>query len=455
MNATPNRVLIIAYAFPPCNVSGTYRPLRFVKYLPERWKAVVLTVKPEAYSPTFSTDSALLNQLPDDLTVIQTPVFDGFQRLLAWQKKLKSRWQQQSNNRAEINSTAISTTRKSRLQQLKDNITDFFMTPDAQIGWLPYAVRAGKKAIRKHQVKVIYSTGSPWTDHLIGHRLKRSSGLPWIADFRDPWTQSLWHTWKSPLRLRREGRMEAEVVREADVVIANTEPLRLDFIRRYPAEPEAKFITITNGYDPDNLASLNIKMPINQVMTMTHTGGLYAKRSPRNLLLAIQMLLHEGMIPAHGIQLRFVGQTRTDDIEDILGDKRIKNFVEMIPKVPHHQSLQYLIESDVLLIIQPKAPMQIPGKLFEYMYVQRPILAITESEGATANIIRQAQLGTIVEPEDILGLKKAIYDLYERFQCGTLLPSHNTTNVLRQYDARVLTQQFVNALDRLVNNQAE
>jgi glycosyltransferase involved in cell wall biosynthesis len=338
---------------------------------------------------------------------------------------------------------------------LKDNITDFFMTPDAQIGWLPYAVRAGKKAIRKHQVNVIYSTGSPWTDHLIGCRLKYASGLPWIADFRDPWMQNPWHTWKLPRRLKRESQMEAEVVHEADIVIANTERLRLDFIKRYPEEPGAKFITITNGYDLDSLAPLNVKRSQNQAMTITHTGTLYAERSPRNLLLAIQELLHENIIPVCGIRLRLVGQGKTNDIKDILADKLVSHVVEIIPQVPHRQSLQYLSEADVLLIIQPQAPMQIPGKLFEYMCFQRPILAITEAESATSDIIRQAQLGLIVEPEDISGIKKAVCNLYEQFQSGTLLSLHGDTNTIRQYDARILTLQFAEILDHLINHQAE
>lgn len=455
MNATQNTVLIIAYDFPPFSVSGTYRTLRFVKYLPKRWKAVVFTVKTEVYTAPFYTDPALLNQLPNSLTVIRTPVFNGFQRFLEWQGKLKSLIKDQSRPSPEISNTAESTAKKSRLKQLKDNITDFFMTPDAQIGWLPYAVRAGKKAIRKHQVKVIYSTGSPWTDHLIGYRLKRASGLPWIADFRDPWTQNPWHTWKLPRRLKRESQMEAEVVHEADIVIANTERLRLDFIKRYPEEPEAKFITITNGYDLDSLVPLNVKRSQNQAMTITHTGALYAERSPRNLLLAIQELLHEGIIPAHGIRLRLVGQGKTNDIEDILADELVSHVVEIIPQVPHRQSLQYLSEADVLLIIQPQAPMQIPGKLFEYMCFQRPILTITESESATADIIRQAQLGPIVEPKDIPGIKKAVCNLYEQFQSGALLSLHSDTNLIHQYDARILTLQFARTLDQLINHQVK
>ena len=139
----------------------------------------------------------------------------------------------------------------------------------------------------------------------------------------------------------------------------------------------------------------------------------------------------------------------TKDMKGILADELLNHVIEIIPPVPHHRSLQYLFESDILLIIQPRAPLQIPAKLFEYMYLRKPILAITEEDSATADIIRQAQLGIIVDPEDIPSIKKAIQNLYRQYQTGTL-PSYGDISVIQQYDVRILALKFARLLDKLL-----
>ena len=205
-------VLMIAYYFPPSGVSGIYRTLRFIKFLPEcGWRPVVLTLRPDAYEAGEPRDESLYNRLPTDLTVIRTSEW----RVLEWLQRLRGRRRPvqaapvapaapQLHERREVPT--------SWWQRCKDALTGMLSTPDRQIGWFGPAVWAGWRAMGDHDIGVLYSTGKPWTAHLVGYGLRRLTCTPWVADFRDPWLNNPSSPPMSRMRQAIEARLERLVI---------------------------------------------------------------------------------------------------------------------------------------------------------------------------------------------------------------------------------------------------
>jgi len=441
-------VLVIAYFFPPCSASGTYRTLRFVKYLPKfGWDPVILTVKPTVYCehlPVFPVDASLMQQISVGCTIFRTATLDclGFllrlRRLLA----LRPRTPELQEKRAANSSTV------SRWQKLKDCITGSLNTPDPQVGWLLPAVWAGIVNVRKLEVSVVYSTGKPWTAHLIGYCIHRLTGIPWIADFRDPWTQNPWRNIKSKMRQKLEASMEHAVVSHANIVIANTALLREDFVQRYPFLNPSKFLTITNGFDPDD-RGLSETIPDNrQTFTLTHVGSLCDTRDPTNLLLAIEQLIMDESISKDCLRVNLIGAMETSLTEFFSRHPVLHYVVNLVPQVPHQEALQYMASSDVLLLIQPKTTTQIPAKLFEYIQAGKPILALTPRDGATGQLVLSDRVGRVVEPDDIESIKQEVRSLC-KMHLRQKLSEEFPTSHHHKYNAIHLTQRLAESLDNI------
>ena len=318
---------MIAYYFPPSGVSGIYRTMRFLKYLPEcAWRPVVLTLRPDAYEVGEPRDDSLHEQLPTDLTVIRTTelrILEGLQRLRDLRQRAEAvPVEQTSQPLHERRQVAASW-----WQRFKDAVTGMLSTPDRQIGWWLPAVWAGRQAIRHHEIGVLYSTGKPWTAHLVGYGLRRLTHTPWVADFRDPWLNNPSSAPMSRLRQAIEARLERMVISRADVVVANTEVVRQEWMQRYPFLKPDKVVTITNGFDPDEQWPHDVP-PVPRssqvpVLTLTHAGALYAQRYPHDFFVALDRVLTNGTVPAERLRVNLVGSwdTQTGSVANI--DQRV------------------------------------------------------------------------------------------------------------------------------------
>ncbi len=453
---------MIAYFFPPCSASGVYRTVRFMKFLPDyEWYPIILTIKPDQYEAYFPLDLALTEQISPGQTIVRTSAFRWLDALLKLRQHIRVAKCASHSLKQQIDNSP----KHSRWQRVKDSITGALSTPDEQIGWLLPALWRGMGIIRKQEVDAVYSTASPWTAHLIGYWLSRLTGTPWIADFRDPWTQNPFRAETSKLKESLEAFMEKCVVSRADIVIANTSTLREDFVRRYSFLNSDKFVTITNGFDPDENEPFRqsqrdefdtptaTQSKDSTVFTLTHTGSLYGQRDPRPFFVAIEQLLMEGSIPMERLCINLVGESQ-DMVSRFLTDHPlVEKAVRLIPQVSHQKCLEYLVNSDLLLVIQPNTTLQIPGKLFEYIQVQKPILALTPSEGATARLITSDGIGASVDATDVVGIKKQVLLYYQMFLCGSLRTNH-PSDIYRKYSMRQLTKQLANLLDKLANGKS-
>jgi hypothetical protein len=211
--------------------------------------------------------------------------------------------------------------------------------------------------------------------------------------------------------------MESVCVKSARTVVANTEELRKDFIKRYAYIDPNRFITITNGFE-DIPRRTNGS---NNQFTLIHAGELYLSRNPLNFLRAVVDLIEDGAIPAETFRVQFVGGMSMADaaIESELRSKVLRSVLEIIPRVSHDKVLLIQQRASALLLIQTGFPLQVPRKLYEYLSLARPILAIAEHHSAAARMINELHLGYVAD-DNVNSIKRAIVALYESWKSGEI-----------------------------------
>lgn len=452
------RLLMLAYFFPPVGgigSAGAQRVLKFAKYLKDaHWQPVIITVKEKSYEPFLSMDRSLLERVPNETLVLRSGVFRGLATLLKLKGTILSGRGRKHVATAPVSDTHIldgKPTNKTRYQRMKDAITDLFEIPDEEMGWFLPGVLAGLRAFARYGFDAIYSTGRPWTAHLIGLGLKALTGKPLIVDFRDPWMTNPFRPEYSSLRTRLETLLERLTIEKADLVISNTSELQEEFIKRFPRQPIAKFHTLFNGFDPDDfpLVSSAVRTHSVEYMTVTHTGFLYGKRDPRSFLDAIRRAIDVGYVNPDRFRVRFIGAIELPyDVAAYLSQHGLDKIVSLQPHVPYKDSLEFLKQSDLLLLLQPGTKTQIPSKVFEYIGVKKPILGISPLEGATANLLRRERLGVIADPDDVQGIAMALRSVFDLWSQRNLSSMMNGSTYQR-FDVRNITVELAGKISQL------
>lgn len=409
------KVLVIAYHYPPLGGGGVFRTLKFTKYLPRfGFKPYVLTVKNAMYQ---AKDPTLLEDIPPEVRIIRTFSLERKLFLLPFY--------------------ALRTTPK------------WIFIPDINIGWLPFAVRRGEQIIKKEGIDVIYATAPIYTSLLIACLLKRRTGKPLVIDFRDPWTQNVFIKYPTKLHKKIEEKMEKFVLKTADHIIANTEPMRLKLIEKYPFIKE-KCTTITNGFDAQDFQRLKRKV-YRDKFTITYVGYLYSATDPEYFLPALKKLLEEKKEIRNLIRVLFVG----DAIPKV--SMQIKKFnltdvVKLVGFVPHKTGLEYMINSDVLLLtIAPEAHLPIAGKTYEYLAAKRPILAIVP-DGPSVDLIRSTRSGVVVHPKNITYIKHTLFKLFQEWKKGSLGAIKSDIAV---YERKALTEKLAQVFQCVITRKDE
>lgn len=408
-------VLLVAYLFPPVGGGGVQRAVKLAKYLTSHDVRVsVLTVA----NPRHATlDHSLMDQLPDEVQVYR-----------AEERKLLPVPKAPSQNAAvsEKETAPQRPSFKQRLfQRLKPHLVkgkEWLLVPDDQILWYRGAVEQGKAIVKDEGVDVVLSTSGPYTNHLVGRALKAKTGIPWIADFRDPWTQNM-HRPSMRWRLNREEKMEAAVMKEADLITTVTPTFRANFVKKYPFIDE-KLHLIYNGFDPADYRDLAPLKRDENAFTVLYTGIFYKERNPRLFLKAVCELIGEGKLDRDLLSLEFAGvfdypgYTENQDAVRAYG---LGDVVHQWGNLKHGDVLGRMKGADLLLLVgdtSEDAGAYIPGKLYEYMAVNRPILALSV-DGESATIVRDHHLGDVVHPFDLEGMKASVLSSYESWKSGT------------------------------------
>ncbi len=433
------KVLVVTYYFPPSGGAGVQRTLKFVKYLPAYgWQPVVLTARNADY-PAY--DLTLEREVPAEARVYRTRIVEPY-RL----------YRRLTGRRADEAMDIVSLTRDERQRRsFKERVAEavraWVFIPDARVGWVPFAVRGGLCVVRQELVAAIYSSAPPYSCHLIGLCLKLITGLPWVADFRDSWVGWLSAAQRPLLPRAVDCYLEHLVLARADAILTVTRGVADDLASRHPRLRDGRWRHLPNGYDGADYEGLT-PLPHPGRLVITYTGSLYGHRNPEALLRAVKQLAAEVPSLRRHLVLRFVGRTG-GFVEEMLRDPSLQGIVELVPYVPHTESLRFLLSSDLLLLIIDDAPANkgiVTGKLYEYLGARKPILALAP-EGEAASLIRSLGAGFVVPPHDEHRIACALKEIYESWQAGTLRLSAVDSARAAAFDRRVLTKQLAAVLD--------
>lgn len=408
-------LLFVAYLFPPQGGGGVQRSAKFVKYLPHSgWQPVVLTA-PIAGGGL--QDMSLAAEIPSQTPVVRVrgAVLPHF---LPWRVR---RW-----------------------------LARWLLVVDEQLGWLPFAARRGLQLARERPVQALYSTSGPYTDHLVGLRLKRATGLPWLADWRDPWLGNESAAFPTGLHQALCARLERAIIFEASRVLVVSEPMRRDLLARYPALPPEQVVTLPNGFDPADLEGIE-PAPRDERLTVVYTGSFYGSRTARPFLAALRQVLEVGLVPRAGITVRLVGNTGQDAAQAV-ADWHLSDVVQLGGYVSHRDVLAQQLAADALLLIVgagPGSDVVLTAKIFEYLATRRPILGLVPP-GAAATLLHEAQAGSIVPPDDVQTIAQALVTLYADWHAGRLHVSPDPAVVAR-HDRRLQAGQLAALLDEVAS----
>jgi glycosyltransferase involved in cell wall biosynthesis len=371
------KVLMVAYHFPPlAGSSGIQRTLRFVQQLPEfGWEPIVLTAHPRAYQ---RVSDDLMRDIPDSTVVKRAFALDT-----------------------------------SRHLSLAGRYPGYFALPDRWMTWKYGAVPAGLALVRRYRPDAVWSTYPIATAHWIGDALSRKSGLPWIADFRDPMAQPGYP--KDPEAYKRFCEIESRAVSAARFTVFTTPGAAREYRRRYPAGSD-RITVIENGFDEESFAGLpeSADRPLNPgAITLLHSGVVYPmERNPTQLFAAIANLARTARIQPGEFLIRFRAASHDELLRQLAQRHGVDAYIEICPPVPYRDALVEMKSAEGLLVLQAgDCNDQIPAKLYEYLRAERPILALTDPRGDTAETVRRAGLDSIA-PLDSAG---AIGALLERF----------------------------------------
>jgi glycosyltransferase involved in cell wall biosynthesis len=462
--AMQRTVLIITYYFPPSGEVGVQRPAQIARLSPKvGWRPVILTVKPEAYRENQKVNPEGCQAQPG---VYRTRVTRPARHLTQWGKRLipggSKEGKRSGDDSQRVADECSSVAARKRLlpkatriaaQRLTNFVNVIFSTPDEEIGWLPFAFVKGLRLLRKEKVDVIYTTSPPHSAHLIGYGLKWLTEIPWIADFQDPWTLSPWHDSlvKQSLAYQIETRMEAKIMDRADRVIFNTTHAMAEHMKHYGEALAQKSIAIPNGFDPEDMERLTrngkTKRPKGK-LTLLHAGTLYRKRNPLPLIEAVHRLHRQGILSVDNFHLAFVGKaTMEEEANERIQELGLTELAHFSPPVQHEECLRLMRDAEALLLLQPETRLQVPAKLYEYGYLQKPILAITEPDGAAADIIKQHQMG-VIAPNTVEAIVDGLIKLLDDFQNGWKTYRYSKS-ALQAYNAHCLINKFAEALDNV------
>lgn len=419
--------------------------LKFVQYLQDfGWRPVVLTVKDGTFP---ARDESLLKKIPADVPVYRTDIFEPYDlyRKLTGKKKTDG---------IDVNTLRSKDEGLPLSERLSEFIRATFFIPDARMGWRRYAVKEGIRIIKEENVDAIYSSSPPYTCSLIARDLKRKTGLPWIAGFRDPWTGFLTtpDRWFLPAAIDR--RMEHSAFKEADYVDVAWTGIAADALGKYPTLDSANFHHLPNGFDSNDFPTTDPNSRTDNRFTVTYTGSMYGLRTPREFLSAVETLVENGKVNPEKIRLRFIGRFG-DEVHQMFQQSKVKDSIEVEGYIPHGESIRQLLLSDALLLVvdvTSDSAEIVPGKVYEYIGTGKPVIAVAPEQSAIADLFAETKAGFVAHQTNSSGIEQAFLTLYNDQQNGTqsLEPNREAVN---RYERRNVTRMLVELLDEVYTRQ--
>jgi galactitol-specific phosphotransferase system IIB component len=425
----PKKILIITYYWPPAGGPGVQRWLKFVKYLPD------FGIQPVVYIPENPTypivDDNLGKEVSDKAIILKHKIFEPYQLASFFSK----------NKTKKISSGIIPNQKKqSFLDKTFLWIRGNLFIPDARVLWVKPSVSFLEKYIQENNIDTIITSGPPHSLHLIGLELKEKLNIKWFADFRDPWTTIGYH---KSLRLsnyaaKKHKALERQVLNSADTIIVTSKTTKTEF-EAITSKPIA---VITNGYDDENVE----KQILDTKFSLAHIGSFLSERNPTILWESLVELINEIPDFKSHLEIKLIGAVSQEVLETI-SQFRLNSYLNNLGYVSHSEAIAHQRKSQVLLLIEINSEDTksiIPGKLFEYMVSNRPIIAIGPKDSDFAEIITSTNTGVFFEYSEKMRLKSVILDFYNQFLQGKL--KSNGVG-LQRYSRRNLTKELAQLIN--------
>jgi len=337
-------------------------------------------------------------------------------------------------------------------------LTSCVLVPDAYLGWFPFALAAARARIERGGIDVLLTTSSPDSAHLVGLVLRERTRVPWVADFRDPWVRRLTFQAPTALHARLQAWLEGRVLARADGVLVTNEATRADFLARYPQLPKAKFVVLPNGFDPadlelgarsDGRSDVRSAPDPGRRFVLAHTGLLSGKRSLAPLVQGLELLFDRRPDLRARLLVRQIGPRESVN-DALVRQHALSDVIEFEPPRRHPEVLQAMAVADGLLLLEadePQGSLITPGKIFEYLAVGRPILALVP-KGPAADLVTEFDAGVVVHPGDAAGIA---HTLAGWLTSGPPEPGGWRGAALARYSRPVLAERLAETLRTVVN----
>jgi len=424
------KVLIITYYWPPAGGPGVQRWLKFVKYLPD------YGIEPIVYIPENPNypieDQSLIDEASEDLTILKQPIKEPYRFANILSNKSSK----------QISKGVIPKQKKqSFIEKLMLYIRGNFFIPDARKAWIKPSVSYLSEYIQQKNIQTIITTGPPHSMHLIGLQLKNRLDIKWIADFRDPWTTIGYHKQLKLSKVSREKhlKLEQEVLNTADQIIVTSN----NTLQEFEQKTSQPISVITNGYDKHSVE----KPEKDSKFTLSHIGTLLSERNPKLLWKVLLELIEESKDFKNSFQLNLIGVV-SDEVLESIYDIGLKKHVNFIGYVNHDEAIKAQLSSQLLLLIEINSDDTkaiIPGKLFEYMVSNTPILALGPKGSDVEQLIKTTNTGSYFNYEDKDQLKKQILLYFDAYKTSGL----KTQPIgLQKYSRKELTKQLALLIEK-------
>jgi hypothetical protein len=418
------KILVITYYWPPAGGPGVQRWLKFVKYLPD------YDIQPIVYIPENPTypivDINLEKEVSEKAIILKNKIFEPYQLASIFSK----------NKTKKISSGIIPNQKKQTfLEKTLLWIRGNLFIPDARVFWVKPSIAYLEKYIIENNIDTIITSGPPHSLHLIGLDLKLKTKITWFADFRDPWTTIGYHkALRLSLRAERKHKaLEYRVLNTADRIIVTSKTTKTEF----QAITNKPISVITNGFDSEPAT----EVILDSKFSLAHIGSFLSERNPIILWESLAELIHEIPDFKSHLELKLIGAV-SQEILDTISQFNLDLYLNNLGYVSHSEAVVHQRNSQVLLLIEinsDETKSIIPGKLFEYMVSNRPIIAIGPQKSDFAEIIKETNTGVFFEYTEKEKLKNTIVSYFNQFLEGKL-QSYGVG--LQKYSRQHLTKEL-------------
>ncbi len=428
------KVLIITYYWPPSAGAGVFRWLKFTKYLRNYgWEPIIYTPgNPE--SP--ATDHSLEKDVPKDIKIIKRPIWEPYQ----YYKTLTGKRQHEKIQTGFL--------REDKEPGMSDKFSTWlrgnFFIPDARKFWIKPSIRFLIGWLRQNPVDAIVSTGPPHSLHMIALGLKDKLNIPWLADFRDPWTQIDFYDklMLTSLADKEHKRLEKKVLNRANAIVTVSDHCAIGLEKL----SNRNIKVVTNGFDDSDF----IELPkySHDIFSITHLGAMNADRNPFVIWEGLSAILKEQVELKTRLHIQLIGKTDYS-VKQSLHQHGLISYTTFVPYMSHRKALALAAQSALLLLpLNNTANVKgiLPGKFYEYLAMKRPILCIGPLDSDASQIIKETKTGVCVDFHDFLACKNALLDFFEKHNRHELFPE--TSNINR-FSRKILTREITDILNSI------